>query len=48
MIKNAGVALSRGDAFGKGGEGHMRMNVACPKATLEIAMNQIKKALDAL
>lgn len=48
MIKNAGVALSRGDAFGKGGEGHMRMNVACPKSTLEIAMNQIKKALDAL
>jgi cystathionine beta-lyase len=48
LIKNAGVALTKGANFGKGGQGHFRMNVACPIATLEIAMEKIKKALSTL
>jgi len=45
MIHEAGVGLNRGDMFGKGGEGFLRMNVACPKVTLNRALSNIRKAL---
>ena len=45
FIKHAGLALNNGDMFGKGGEGFMRMNIACPKATLEQALNNLEKAI---
>lgn len=47
LFKNkAGLALNDGTMFGPGGEGHMRMNVGCPKRIVEDALNAIKKAVD--
>ncbi len=45
MIEKAGVGLSDGTQFGPGGEGFMRMNVACPKNLLDKALYQIKSAM---
>lgn len=45
MSIRAGVALSAGTYFGKNGEGFMRMNVACPRATVEKALGRIRAAL---
>lgn len=42
----AGLGLNKGTAFGEGGEYHLRLNVACPRAILERAMSQLKTALD--
>jgi cystathionine beta-lyase len=38
----AGLALNDGAMFGPGGEGHMRLNAGCPRATLKQAMEQLK------
>ncbi len=40
----AGVGLNRGVQFGKQGSGYMRINIGCPKATLEQALIQMKEA----
>lgn len=37
----AGVGLNRGAQFGKGGAGHMRLNLGCPRATLIQALERI-------
>lgn len=42
----AGLALNDGSMFGPGGEGHMRLNIGCPRSVLEKAMNALKKAVD--
>ena len=44
-LLDAGVWLSRGIQFGQGGEGHMRMNIACPRAQLEEGIEMMVKAL---
>lgn len=44
MIEEAGVVLNAGTIFGKQGTGHMRLNLACPKATLEAGLERIVKA----
>lgn len=44
--EEAGLALNDGSIFGPGGEGHMRLNVGCPRSTLVTAMNALKKAVD--
>ena len=41
----AGVGLDDGWRFGPGGEGFMRMNIACPRATLEEALKKIEAAI---
>lgn len=41
----ARLALNDGGMFGKEGEGFMRLNVACPKATLEKAMSALREAV---
>jgi cystathionine beta-lyase len=46
FINKAGVGLNEGIQFGTGGVGFMRMNVACPKATVENAMEQIREAFE--
>ena len=43
---NAGLALNDGSIFGPGGEGHMRLNIGCPRSVLDKAMNALKKAVD--
>lgn len=46
--KKAGLALNQGAMFGKEGEGFMRLNVGCPRATLQQALEQLRKAVDEL
>lgn len=45
FVQKAGVGLSRGIQFGKGGERFMRLNYACPRSILEKALEQIGIAL---
>ena len=45
FITKAGVGMNEGSTFGPGGEGYMRMNLACPIKTLIKAMDQIEKAI---
>lgn len=41
----AGIGLNKGTIFGAGGEHHLRINIATPRANLEIAMEQLHKAV---
>lgn len=42
FLYDAGVRLNPGFTFGKGGSGYMRLNFACPRATLSQAIERIK------
>ena len=44
LIKEAKLGLNQGSVFGNGGAGFMRMNVACPRSTVEKALKQLKEA----
>lgn len=46
FIHKAGLVLNDGTMFGPGGEGHMRLNVACPRATLQQALDQLRNSLN--
>ena len=46
MVQDAGLALNDGRGFGPEGGGYMRMNIACPRATIERALGQLKAAVD--
>lgn len=48
FLKEAKVAMNEGSTFGSGGEGFMRMNIACPRTTLEAALERIAAAVDKL
>ena len=48
FVNQARLALNDGEAFGPGGEGHMRMNVASPRAVLEQALTQLEAAVKSL
>ena len=48
FAKNAKVALNAGDGYGKGGENHLRMNIASSRKTLEAAYTSMARALDTL
>lgn len=41
----AKLALNNGAMFGPGGEGHMRLNIGCPRSVLVKAMEALKKAV---
>jgi cystathionine beta-lyase len=45
FIRKAGVGMNEGSTFGPGGEGFMRMNLACTRNTLIKAMEQIEGAV---
>ena len=45
FVLQAGIGMNEGSTFGPGGEGYMRMNLACPFQTLVKAMDQIEKAI---
>jgi cystathionine beta-lyase len=45
FIRKAGVGMNEGSTFGPGGEGFMRMNLACPRSNLVKAMEQIENAV---
>ena len=48
FLQNAKVALNDGEAFGRGGEGFVRLNFGCPRSTLVEALDRTKAALSSL
>ena len=48
FVNRARLALNDGEMFGPGGEGHMRMNVALPRARLAEALERLKQAVESL
>ncbi len=46
MINEAKIGCNDGSGFGPGGTGYQRMNFACPRSTLEKALDQLKQAVD--
>ena len=48
IARKAGVWLDDGSKFGKGGEGWLRLNFGCPRATLELALDRLEKALPSI
>jgi len=48
FLENAKVGLSDGAIFGPGGEGFVRMNLGCPRATLIEGLERMQYALEAL
>ena len=45
FVNRAKLALNDGEMFGIGGEGYMRLNVGCPRALLNKAMDRLKNAI---
>lgn len=48
FVNRARLALNDGEAFGPGGEGHMRLNVGAPRAMLAEALSRLEKAVKSL
>ena len=48
MIEQAGLGLNDGCSFGRSLNGFMRLNAACPRATLEQAIRQLEAAVNSL
>lgn len=44
LLKEAGIGLNPGAQFGRGGQGFMRINLACPRSTLTTALNKLREA----
>lgn len=45
LRQKAGRAVTRGQSFGPEGEGFARLNIACPRARLETALQHLSKAV---
>ena len=45
VVNRAGLWLDRGSIFGTSGAGFERINIACPRATLERALSQLETAV---
>ncbi|KOP64566.1 cystathionine beta-lyase [Bacillus sp. FJAT-18019] len=45
LVQQAKLGLNSGAAFGKEGEGFMRMNLACTRATVQEALSRLHKAI---
>ena len=43
ILEEAGLWLDSGAVFGACGEGFQRINIACPRATLEQALERLNK-----
>ena len=43
FVEHAGVHLNAGSTYGTGGAGHMRMNIATSRKTLEVAVKGLEK-----
>ncbi len=48
MREEARIGLDDGFAFGHGGSGFQRMNIACPRSLLREALERLEKAVNAL
>lgn len=47
IVRKAHIGTDMGSWFGPGGAGYLRFNLACPRSTLEQALNQLEAALKA-
>lgn len=47
LLDHAKLYLSSGEAYGKTGDGYLRMNLACPKATLLEGLRRLEKGIKA-
>ncbi|NLP04553.1 pyridoxal phosphate-dependent aminotransferase [Candidatus Fermentibacteria bacterium] len=47
LLDEAKLALDEGPLFGTGGEGFVRINLACPRVILEHALDRLGRALEA-
>lgn len=45
LVEKGKVALNNGVAFGVGGKGYQRINLACPRPMVENGLDRIKKAI---
>jgi cysteine-S-conjugate beta-lyase len=45
LIHDAGLGFNAGTDFGPGGEGFMRMNIACPRSIVTEALDRLRKML---
>ncbi|MEK4759984.1 MalY/PatB family protein [Viridibacillus sp. FSL E2-0187] len=48
FLSKAKVALNQGHVFGPGGEGFVRMNLACSRSIVERAVKQIEEAVNSI
>lgn len=48
IVNKAGLWLDCGSMFGSDGVGYQRINIACPLSVIELCMNRLKSAVDAL
>ena len=48
IVEKAGLWLDGGSMFGPSGAAFQRVNIACPRATLELALDKLKAAVDSL
>ena len=46
LKEKSGLFLSTGSIYGKGGEGFLRMNVACPRSVVLDGLNRLKEGID--
>lgn len=46
MLKEAGVWLDKGKEFGQAGDGFMRINLGCPRATVDEALQRLRQAIN--
>lgn len=46
IVDKAGLWLDGGSMFGPSGAAFQRVNIACPQATLELALNKLKAAVE--
>ncbi len=45
FVKHAKVHMNPGASYGYGGAGHMRMNIACSRKLVELALTNMAEAL---
>ncbi len=46
LEEKCGLVFNGGSHYGKGGEGHFRINLACPRAKLEEGLKRLKQGLE--
>ena len=46
MTAQGKIGLNNGMDFGPGGQGFLRINIACPRSTLKEGLHRIKRAVD--
>ena len=46
LREKTGLVVSDGGIYGKGGESFLRLNIACPKKTLEDGLDRLRKGVE--